>query len=192
MSICIVANTNWAPWQQWDDKKWRACCFTWHVVYSTATSQSLPIPVPDVPFTVHVSTMWTTPLSRCQTLCAVNGHDGCFITCRVTKFFEKTHTLSPTCRQTQTVICTQMHAQMHMQWYKWDFTLRLTLGHEHNHLFVAGCVLFHSTSSLFSWFFFSFLFFFIAMNASSCFSKHAAHMVHINFKRNLRVDCILS
>lgn len=86
MSIFIVVNTIWAPWQRWDDEKWRACCWTWHVVFSAATSQRLPFPVPDVLYTVHVSTMWTTALVRCQTLRAANGHDGHFVTCGVIKF----------------------------------------------------------------------------------------------------------
>lgn len=39
---------------------------------------------------------------------------------------------------------TQMHAQMHMQRYKWDFTLGGTLQHEHNRVFLAGFVLLNS------------------------------------------------
>lgn len=49
---------------------------------------------------------------------------------------KKTHTLSHMCRRAHTVICTQMHAQMHMQWYKWDFSLGGTFEHEQNHLFL--------------------------------------------------------
>ncbi len=63
--------------------------------------------------------------------------------------FKMTHTLSLTCRHTHTVICTQMYAQMHMQWCKWDFSLGVTLEHEYNHLFVTDRALLRSTSFLF-------------------------------------------
>lgn len=59
---------------------WKLTCVVelGSVVYSAATSQFLPIPVPDVLFAIHVSTMWTTALGHCQTLRAVNRQDGRF------------------------------------------------------------------------------------------------------------------
>lgn len=160
-------NTVWAPWQQWGDEK---CFWTWHVVYSAATSQSPPSPVPDVLFTVHVSTIWTTALSYCQTLSErtwwslhnIQSH-------QIKKNKKNRLTLYHTHAGTYTLWYAHIHAQMHMRWYKWDFSMGRTLEHEHNHLFLAGFVL-----SLFSWFIF------IAMhhpiNAYAVYLKHAAHM----------------
>lgn len=74
---------------------WKVACMLLHLARCPQHSYKpvlLPIPVPDVLFMVHVSTMWTTALGRCQTLCAVHGHDGRSVTCTVIKF-SKQHTL---------------------------------------------------------------------------------------------------
>lgn len=119
---------------------WKLTCVVelGSVVYSAATSQFLPIPVPDVLFAIHVSTMWTTALGHCQTLCAVNRQDGRFLNMQCHQIL-KWHTY----RHARTAICTQSAAQMHMRWYKWEFSLGGTLEHERNHLF--SLALFSST-----------------------------------------------
>lgn len=91
--------------------------------------------------------------------CAVNRHDGCLITCRVIKFSKDTHFITH-CSGTN------MHLQMHTQWYKWDFSLGGTLEHEHNHLFLAGFVLLLSSSFFFFFllvYFYSYEYIFLQM-----------------------------
>lgn len=130
MSAFIVANTIWAPWQQWVDENWRPCRWAWHVIYSAATSQSLPIPVPDVLFAVHVSTIWTTALGRRQPLCTVNGHHGRFATCRVITFKKDAHFITRVQPRTHcnmhTNACTDAHAVIQMGlltgWHIWTWT----------------------------------------------------------------------
>lgn len=92
--------------------KWGACCWTWHVVCGAATSQFLPIPVPDV----HVSTICTAALSRRQKLCAARGHDGRFIACRVIKFLGHTpyHPYADAHCNMHTNACTDAHAGIQM------------------------------------------------------------------------------
>lgn len=148
---------------------------------AAARSQSLAsLPVPDVRRAVqHVSSMRTTaPGPRPDTL-PCPQHDGELRNMHNHQIL-KTH---PGARA-DTHTATQMHAQMHMQRHKWDFTLGGTLQHEHNRVFLAGFVLLNSPPFFFPWFIFT------AVHISSCkcfpfsvYSEGAAHMGTDSYKK---------